>query len=174
LPARDTTDESQAAARQAEIARLHARGWSKVQIAAELGVDEKTVRHYVKRIHAEAAKLTANLAEAKQRELLMLEEAEREAWEAWERSKQDAVTETTRTLPEGDVQTEIRRQGQAGDSALLKRLIEISERRAKLLGMDAPTRSYQADVTPEQLEQMSDDELEQYIKQQQRAGARPR
>lgn len=173
MAARDTTDESQSAARQAEILKLHSRGWTKVQIAAELGISEAAVRYYVKRIHAVAAKQTTDLAAAKQRELLMLDEAEREAWEAWEASKRDAVTETVRTMPEGGVQTETRREGQAGDSALLKRLIEISDRRAKLLGLDAPTRSYQAGVTPEQLEQMTDDELEQYIKQQ-RAGARPR
>lgn len=174
MAANHTTDASQSAARQAEIARLHARGWTKVQIAAELGVDESTVRHYVKKVHAEAAKLTTDLAQAKQRELLLLAEAERETWQAWERSTQDAVTETVRTLPEGGVQTETRREGQAGDASLLKRLIEISDRRAKLLGLDAPTRSYQAGVTPEQLEQMTDDELADYIKQQQRAGARPR
>lgn len=174
MAANDTTDPSQAAARQAEILKLHSRGWSKVQIAAELGTTEATVRYYVKKIHAEAAKQTTSLAQAKQRELLLLDEAERETWAAWERSTQDAVTETVRTLPEGGVQTETRRQGQAGDAALLKRLIEISERRAKLLGMDAPTRSYQAGVTPEQLAEMTDDELAEYIKQQSRSGARPR
>lgn len=171
---RHTTDDSQSAARQAEIAKLHARGWTKVQIAAELGIDETTVRHYVKKIHAEAAKLTTDLAQAKRRELLMLDEAEREAWAAWEESKRDAETETTRHMPDGGVQHETRREGQTGDASLLKRLIEISDRRAKLLGLDAPTRSYQAGVTPEQLEQMTDDELADYIKQQQRAGARPR
>lgn len=171
---RDTTDESQSAARQAEIAKLHARGWTKVQIAAQLGISEAAVRHYVKKIHAAAATLTTDLAQAKRRELLMLDEAEREAWLAWEASKRDAETETTRHMPDGGVQHEVRREGQTGDAALLKRLIEISDRRAKLLGLDAPTRSYQAGVTPEQLEQMTDDELADYIKQQQRAGARPR
>lgn len=172
MAAPDTTDESQARAREAEIAKLHARGWTKVQIAAELGVTEATVRYYVKRIHKAAAGLIADLAEAKQRELLMLDEAERAAWEAWERSTQDAVTETVRTLPEGGAQHETRREGQAGDSALLKRLIEISERRAKLLGLDAPTRTLGAQLTPEQLAGMSDDELDTYIKRLAGAGAR--
>lgn len=172
MAAPDTKNESQAAARRAEILKLHSRGWTKVAIAAELGVDEKTVRYYLKQIHAEAAKQTTDLAEAKRRELLMLDEAERAAWEAWDESRRDAETEVTRTLPDGGVQLERRREGRAGDSALLKRLIEISERRAKLLGLDAPTRTVGGVLTPEQLAGMSDDQLDDYIAKLSRAGAR--
>lgn len=140
MAAPHTTSSSQREARKAEIARRHARGQSQEQIASALGMTRQSVAHWLKKIDADVLALVGDLAALKRRELIMLVEAEREAWAAWERSLADAESETIRTLPDATIQHEQRREGQHGDPAFLKRLIEISERRAKLLGLDAPTK----------------------------------
>lgn len=49
---------------------------------------------------------------------------------------------------------------QTGDYGAIDRLIKISERRSKLLGLDAPARNVNVTITPEQAEKLSDDDLD--------------
>lgn len=77
-------------------------------------------------------------------------EIEREAWEQWYRSTEDAVKETIKSVPyagngNGDVvdaKTEktVVREGQSGNPALLDKILKAMERRARLLGLDAPEK----------------------------------
>ena len=54
-----------------------------------------------------------------------------------------------------------------GDVKAIEAMLKIMERRAKMLGVDAQilTKNIQVQVTPEQLAEMSDDELQQLIQQ---------
>jgi predicted DNA-binding transcriptional regulator YafY len=54
-----------------------------------------------------------------------------------------------------------------GDVKAIEAMLKIMERRAKMLGVDAQTltKNIQVQVTPEQLTEMSDDELQQLIQQ---------
>ena len=85
-----------------------------------------------------------NLDEAKARELAKLDEIERQAWEAWEKSRKDAETmEVTGTAQGGKGKPETVRKttkGQAGDSRFLAIVLECQKRRAEILGLDAPRK----------------------------------
>lgn len=76
-----------------------------------------------------------------ERELSGLDEQEREAWSAWERSKQDAVTKMATKEGQASGKASVKTEGQCGDPAYLRHILDVRERRAKLLGLDAPSRS---------------------------------
>jgi DNA-binding NarL/FixJ family response regulator len=58
-------------------------------------------------------------------------------------------------------------KARSGDTKAIEAVLKIMERRAKMLGMDAQqtTKSVQLNVTPEQISEMTDDELQQLIQQ---------
>lgn len=86
---------------------------------------------------------------AKARELEQIEHLEAEAYEGWERSKlptqsqrveveeEKAADGTAKSHPVRKIQSSEKRDG---DPAFLAILIKLSERRAKLLGLDAPVK----------------------------------
>ena len=83
------------------------------------------------------------------KELAGLQAQEDELWKAWERSKQDAVTKTTEKNDIKVGQTKVkgakasksttRTEGQCGEAAYMKLILDIRDQRRKLLGIDAPT-----------------------------------
>ena len=85
-----------------------------------------------------------NLNEAKARELAKLDEIEREAWDAWRKSQKDAETmEVTGTAQGGKSKPEKVKKitkGQAGDSRFLEIVLKCQNRRAEILGLDAPKK----------------------------------
>jgi hypothetical protein len=58
-------------------------------------------------------------------------------------------------------------QAAMGDRRAVDTVLKIMERRAKLLGLDTPvaTKAVNVTLTPDELSQMSDDELQRLIKQ---------
>jgi hypothetical protein len=92
----------------------------------------------------------ALLDEHKARQLARIDHLERVAWEAWERSCEDAETTSAkrvqgRTTKEGeplpDLCTSARvTKGQAGDPRHLERVAWCIEQRCKVLGLHAPTK----------------------------------
>lgn len=86
---------------RAEIAALDHRGYSQEQIGAKLGMAKPTVNHHLKKIRARYRE--TQLEETRGSiycKLLQYRELRREAWDAWERSKEDGVrTITERTAP---------------------------------------------------------------------------
>jgi hypothetical protein len=90
------------------------------------------------------AEMMADMDTMKRRELAELAKAQAEAWAAWEKSKLDAER-TTKEMIEGGgdggrKKASMTKEGQCGDVAYLRILLDIQERRAKILGLDAPAR----------------------------------
>ena len=74
-----------------EIARLYLEGWPQWQIGEKFGFSHQQISHELKAIRAEwRAAAVRGFDEAKARELAKLDNLEREYWEAWQRSCEQA------------------------------------------------------------------------------------
>lgn len=144
MAAPHTKTASQKLARREEIRRLLARRYTQEQVAAELGVTQRTVAYWVEQIEADAQAAAADRGAEIRATLTSLAEVEREAWAAWERSKRPAVKSQRErgSGPEGPVR-KVRRQVeyQTGDPALLQVVLACNTQRRALLGLDAPTKA---------------------------------
>jgi len=81
------------AQRREHVALYYLKGWTQAEIAEQLGVSRSTVGRDVKAVREawlEAA--VRDFDQARGQEIAKFDLVEREAWQAWERSKQDAVT----------------------------------------------------------------------------------
>ena len=97
--------------------------------------------------------MNKDISEFIEAELKGLQRQEDELWLAWERSKKNAVTKTTETLPvtETVAGIEIKRmlkgkkvvktEGQTGQSAYMDLILRIREQRRSLLGLYQPKRT---------------------------------
>jgi hypothetical protein len=125
------------------IARLRLRSRTLVQIVQETGLSKATVCRELNIIEADwqAAALEA-IDKVKARELQKLDHLEQETFEQWERSKQDAVKRVVEKGKGkgGGSTSKLETAGQCGDPRYLNVLLGIHERRAKILGSDAPTK----------------------------------
>lgn len=131
------------------IAELYLHGWLQVDIAEEVGVNQSTISRDLKSLHKEwLQSALVDIDEAKAKELAEVDNLEREYWRAWERSQLDKEIEIQETVTGGKEGSREREQtrleGQAGDPRFLNGVEWCVERRCKLLGLDAPTRT---DVT---------------------------
>ena len=125
--------------REERAVTLRLQGMTLDAIAKEVGyATHQGVRFAIFRAMARLPAIEDVLA-CRQQELAKLDEVEREAWEQWHRSTQDAETRTTSQTKDGPVITD-KAEGQSGNPALLDKIIKCSERRAKLLGLDAPEK----------------------------------
>lgn len=89
-------------------------------------------------------------------ELQKLDRLEVEAWEAWEKSKQEKETKSMRKTDNG-TSKELRKEDMYGNPKYLDLLLNIQQRRAKLLGYDAPVK---IDLTGKQVEEQQDYHIE--------------
>lgn len=137
---------------RAMIAALHAQGLSQLEIAQQI----TAARPYSlsrSQIQFDLQVLTDRWREdslrdtvmAKAEQLAKLCHLERECWQAWERSKQPAECITVEEIAVGKEKlpgqkTTTSRKGQAGDPALLGRILDCIDKRCRMLGLDAPTR----------------------------------
>lgn len=139
------------------ISDLYLQGWIQADIAATVGISQSTISRDLKALQAgwlQSALMDFN--EAKSRELAKVDRLEREYWQAWARSCEDAETvrqegsrkkhkkdednnENDDKLPSVDkiVKT---RKGQAGDPRFLQGVQWCIDRRCKILGIDAPQK----------------------------------
>ncbi len=119
--------------------KLRLEGWTLGAIAEKIGYKaSECARVAILRAMAKMPPIE-DLVALRQHELDKLDEIEREAWEQWYRSTQDAESRTEAETKDGTFVTE-RKEGQSGNPALLDKIIKASERRAKLLGLDAPEK----------------------------------
>jgi ribosomal protein S7 len=88
-------------AEQAVIARMYLQNYSNYEIGESLGVDEKTVRHHLEfNIRPVWIHSTRRVSEI---ELAKVDQIERIAWQAFEKSQNDETRETIKhELVEGD------------------------------------------------------------------------
>lgn len=127
--------------RREQVAALYLRGYRQRQIAEQLKTSQSTISKDLKALHQEWKESRLHsMDEAKAAELDRLAEVEREAWEAWEQSKKDAVVYRTKDGKDGTEKQTIRK-GQVGDPRFLERVQQVINKRCELLGLDAPTKS---------------------------------
>jgi predicted transcriptional regulator len=147
---------TQSEALDREISRLDIRGYTHAEIAATLDISRPAVSARIKRINARAI---TDRQDHIAKELRTLDEALREALDAWEASKQTVEIVTVEKRKGADKISK-RTEGQSGNPAHLANAIRISESRRKLLGLDAAARTVQTSLTAEQIAALSDAELE--------------
>lgn len=145
-----------------QIAALRLRGRTMQQIADAVGISFATVRRELKALVGEWQESAAeDIAAVKARELQKLDAIEEEAWREWERSKEDWIKKSSKKGGgNSDPETKVETGGQCGDPRYLQALLGIQDRRAKILGMDAPTKIAPTDPSGQHEHgKMTDEEL---------------
>jgi len=139
---------------RARITSLYVRGWTMNAIAIELGLSRDTVSHDLRRVKEEWQKgALFDMNVAKQREMAKIDEIEREAWMAYEKSKAPRDITTTRQRRRGKVNgsvenmqdqtTEANKRTEQRDPnpVFLQIALECSERRSKLQALYPPAEA---------------------------------
>jgi len=130
------------------IADMYLQGKTQADIAEEVGIDQSTVSRDIAALQgAWRESALIDIDEAKARELAKVDRLEREYWDAWERSCEDVVTVRAmgKQPAKGekgkpDRVTRITKK-QDGDPAFLRGVQWCIERRCKIIGVDAPTKT---------------------------------
>jgi len=123
--------------RQRQVAELTLKGLAQSEIAARLGISQSTVSNDLKAIRAawrQGALRDFDATFSEQLEMLTL--IQREAWEAWERSKQPGHTAVIAGAGEGEpskTRQTIKRQ--TGDPRFLEQLQKCLAASRALLGL---------------------------------------
>lgn len=135
--------ENLVAARRVKVAQLWSRRLSLEEIGEKIGVSTSTVFRDLKFIRSQwSAAAVENLEERAAEEITRLNALESEAWEQWDRSKEDAETITSSDA-NGETRT---RKGQSGDPAYIEAIRKIIETRAKFLGLIRPPAPSQTNI----------------------------
>jgi predicted transcriptional regulator len=126
--------------RRLRVAQLAAQGRTQLEIADELGVSQPTICADLNEIHSQWRKSAeAETAERIAREIAMIEEIRRAAWEGWARSQQDEERKRVKTTaaPDQDgvkVEKIKERRTRSGDSKMLQTALKCSEMILRTLG----------------------------------------
>lgn len=124
------------------ISELLLKGWSQKKIAAEMGLSTYTVNRDVAAIERlRRIYMVKNLDEVRRRELAKIDLMEKEAWDAWERSKQPLKKKKTKSVSNIPTAMEKIEEERIGAKQYLDTIQWCIERRAQLLGLDAPVRT---------------------------------
>lgn len=124
--------------------RLYLRGMDIPQIAALHKVSPASVASEIRKAkdtwHGQAY---MDFDERLSEEIAKIAEVETAAWIGWEESRQDKVVEIIERNKAEDgtrTKTTTRREGQSGNPTFLQIALQAQDRRAKLLGLDAPIK----------------------------------
>lgn len=128
------------------IAKLRLRNRTLNGIVQDTGLSLATVKREIQAIEAEwRASANEAVSEIKARELRKLDQIETEAWAEWERSKLDWFKRMQRdgsgseeSGPIHETKEEV--GGRIGEPRFLQIIVQVQERRAKLLGADKPAK----------------------------------
>jgi hypothetical protein len=114
---------------------------TQAEIGEKLGMTRQMVGYDLQALQREWLKAgLMDLTEAKARELAKIDELERTYWDAWEQSKEVKQTDTSGKTAGGELRAQIRKETRDGNPAFLTGVGWCIDRRAKLLGLDAPTK----------------------------------
>jgi hypothetical protein len=132
-------------------------------MATEMGVSQQQISYDLKILQERWVKSgAANMDEAKSRELAKIDNLERTYWASWE------TTQKLIVLPD---KTSIEAKNVPGDPRYLTGVQWCIERRAKLLGLDAPARTEgKLEVTDPYSEMIKKLRAERNIQQQPEPG----
>jgi len=141
---------------RAELARLYCRGVGQGEIGQRLGISQQQVSYDLAAVRRDwLQSAVRDFDQAKAEQLGKIDGLEREAWDAWERSKRFKVTAITGTeektvaktsdnSPAAPAETktkeETRKTDQAGDPRFLDRVAWCISERCRILGLYAPTK----------------------------------
>ena len=127
-------------AQRTRIAGLYLEGRTQAEIAAVVGLSQQQISRDLKAVRKEWQKARIRDFDAAQEEQLQrVDKVERNAWDEWHRSKQDAESETQRETA-GGVETTRTTKGQCGDPRYLDVVLKCVDRRCKILGLEAPLK----------------------------------
>lgn len=153
------------------ITSYYLRGKYQSEIATIIGVSLPQIKYDLRTIQKRWRESSmVNMNEAKQRELTRIDELERAAWDAWERSKETFVSTRSETSGDGKRDKEGRpiaskgkltkvTEERYGDPRFLDIVTKCVEKRSKILGLDEPDKH--EDVTrPKQSYKIGDQEIE--------------
>lgn len=124
--------------RRAEVARHYLQGEPQHAIADALGICLGQVGRDLSALQAQwIQSASSSFAERRAQELAKIDHMEREAWQAWERSKRErGVTSSAKTT--GDttrVTAAVRKEDRVGDTEFLKVVQWCISMRCELLGV---------------------------------------
>lgn len=162
----------------AKVAELYSRGFpisDILEIINEQYPPEKRISK--RRIEADIQELTRkwqaeslrSISELRAEQLEKLRQVEQELWQAWEKSKEmrEIITSELSTGGIEDAgaggsrrKVQTRREQQVGDPRYLQGILEVVDRRTKLLGLNEPQK-----VQLSVIQEMKDDELENLIRE---------
>ena len=136
------------------ITAYYLKGEYQSAIAKLLGVTQQQISLDIKTIQARWRKNTTfNLDEHKSKELAKLDELERTAWDAWEKSTGERTRKRTLTKGEKNKEGQIIGSGGSveveqrdGNPAFLNMVLSCIDRRVKILGIDAPVKGENTDT----------------------------
>jgi len=154
-------------------AELHLQGKTLKEIGEITGRCKATVCRDLKAIRAEWRKQAVqDIGEKIADELAKVNNVERQAWEAWEKSKRNKEVRTTKSI-KGTIEKTIQTEGQSGNPTFLGKIIDCIQRRCELLGLDRPKKKVVSGpdggpvqlqaVLPNELPGFTDERLEQII-----------
>jgi len=141
-----------------EVMRLYLRKVSKADIAKRLGVDRSQITYDVNAVEKKLkAQQIDDLEQAKKMQLMELQYAKAELYEAWDKSKKvlwkkgrklKGVESTQLPDMEGDeekkapiyVERTMQREQRYGDVRVMGKIVDIINLEAELLGTKAPKR----------------------------------
>ena len=137
--------------RRREVAALYLQGWSQAEIGEKLKISQSTISVDLHRIHAgwrESSLMDFNSRQVL--ELQKLDQLEREAWAAWERSQKPSQQARVKG---GKLEQDAERvvKNQIGDPRFLDQVHKCIASRRALLGLDGPLRIEAIQVAPPEL-----------------------
>ena len=149
---RSSAEELAIESRRCQVADLFLRGVKRqTELGQRIGVNRSTISRDLRVLNDRWKESgVRDLDAAKGQELDRLDQLEREAWQAWEKSKgahETTTTEQTSTGAGERVKAAIRKDEQCGDPRYLAVLQWCIEQRCKLLGLNAPHKI--APTTPD-------------------------
>lgn len=163
-----TNKKQQIVTRRMQVSELYLQGMTQAAIAQKVGVSQAVISKDLKELRVQWIERSMEaISERKAIELAKIDALELTYWDAWERSKADRETVTQEKIGEikdpttgaliGTRARETRvRTGQTGTSAFLDGVMKCIDKRCKILGLDAPNRNLNIDLTA-----MTDEQLEQ-------------
>lgn len=128
--------------RRIAVADRYLKGMSIKQIAADLSLNDRLICSEIEAIRSEwKAARVGFVDQAVLEQLEKIDQLEREAWAAYERSCRPAKSTTITEDDDGNTVTKIERRESAGDPRFLALVDKQVEQRRKLLGLDAPVKT---------------------------------
>lgn len=121
--------------RRTKVAELYIQRWTQSAIAVKFGLSQQTIFEDLQAIRKEWREARVrDIDELQTEELERIGQREREAWEAWNKSK--APTETMELATyDGRKSERLTSKTSAGDPRFLDKLEKCSEQRCKIYGL---------------------------------------